>query len=406
MSTVHRWRAGAADPTVPQGLLRPDYAGGSIVNLMTTVLTAMGAEGTGYAPLRDLPATRLQQARSIVLLVIDGLGYEHLQRSKSTAVTLHRHLSGRMTSVFPTTTATAITTFLTGLAPQEHGITGWSMYFKEIGSVTAVLPFRTRFGGDGRETDDVDVAALIGHPPVFDRISRQCHCLVPARIAKSHFNAAHMGGAQVRTHTSLAQMFNKLRDLLKRDGASKYIYAYWPQVDALSHAHGIASSQVRTHLAQIDSAFRAFLRSIEGTGTAVVVTADHGVIDSNPGQRVELDDHPLLAQTLMLPLCGDSRVAYCYVDPAHTHAFQHYVRSRLADRAILFRSRDLVSGNLFGLGAPHPRLLDRIGHYTLIMKGSYTIKDWVLGEHRYTHVGVHSGLSSEELYVPLILAQP
>ena len=405
MSTLLPWRAAEADTAVPQGMLRPDYAGGSIVNLMTTLLTAMGTADTGYAPLRDLPASRLREARSIVLLVIDGLGYEHLQRSKSTAVTLHRHLSGRITSVFPTTTATAITTFLTGLAPQEHAITGWFIYFKEIGSVTAVLPFRARSGGAGRETDDIDVAALVGHPPVFDRIDRQCYCLVPERIAKSHFNAAHMGRARVRTHTSLTQMFNTLRDLLTRDGASKYIYAYWPQVDTLSHAHGIASSQVRTHLAQVDSAFRGFLRSIEGTGAAIVVTADHGVIDSDPGHRVELDDHPLLAQTLMLPLCGDSRVAYCYVHPAHTDAFQHYVRSRLADRALLFRSRDLVSGSLFGLGTPHPRLLERIGHYTLIMKGNFTIKDWVLGEQHYTHVGAHSGLSPEELYVPLIVAE-
>ena len=58
----------------------------------------------------------------------------------------------------------------------------------------------------------------------------------------------------------------------------------------------------------------------------------------------------------------------------------------------------------FGLGPANPRLLERIGHYTLVMKDNYTIKDWIPGEQRHLTLGVHGGVSAAEMYVPPILA--
>ena len=40
------------------------------------------------------------------------------------------------------------------------------------------------------------------------------------------------------------------------------------------------------------------------------------------------------------------------------------------------------------------------------MKENYILKDWLVGEERYRHVGVHGGVSSAEMGVPLIVAQP
>ncbi|HZA28524.1 MAG TPA: hypothetical protein VE735_02825, partial [Gammaproteobacteria bacterium] len=66
-------------------------------------------------------------------------------------------------------------------------------------------------------------------------------------------------------------------------------------------------------------------------------------------------------------------------------------------------SEELIKGGYFGLGPPHPRLQERIGDYTLIMKDGYVIKDWLPGEERYRHIGVHGGMSAAEMYVPLIV---
>ncbi len=125
-------------------MIMPDYHGGSIVNLMASIVQALGAEERLYPPLRALPPARLT-SRNIVLLVIDGLGHDSLITHCRDGV-LARHMKDRITSVFPSTTATAITTFLTGTAAQQHGVTGWFMYFRELGGVLAVLPYQPRHG--------------------------------------------------------------------------------------------------------------------------------------------------------------------------------------------------------------------------------------------------------------------
>ena len=43
--------------------LRPDYAGGSIVNLAASIATALDAPATGYAPLRGLAPAELARRR-------------------------------------------------------------------------------------------------------------------------------------------------------------------------------------------------------------------------------------------------------------------------------------------------------------------------------------------------------
>lgn len=382
---------------------QPDYQGGSIVNLMASLILGLGGTPYGYAPLRVLEPGRLQQYRTIVLLVVDGLGHEYLTRAGAGS-TLRAHLRGRISSVFPTTTATAITTFLTGLAPQQHGLTGWHTWFRELGCVLRVLPTRPRYGGASLSEVGIDAAQLFGHVPVFDRLSVCSHVIAPRHIAHSDFNLAHRGRAEVNDYHTLEQMFELLTAAVRTASERSYVYAYWPDLDRIAHEHGTDSDVACDHLAALDAGFARFLGRISGSDTLVIVTADHGIIDTAQERVIDLGDHPELAGMLVLPLCGEPRVAYCYVQPDRHHDFERYVSHELAPYAVLWPSRELVARNYFGPGVPHPRLHERVGDYTLIMKDNYVIKDWLFAEQRYSQVGVHGGLSGEELYVPLVVA--
>lgn len=384
-------------------MILPDYHGGSIVNLMASIGGALGSENPIYAPLRQLEPAALAEARSIVLLVVDGLGYEYLTRAGAGGA-LHRHLRGRITSVFPSTTATAITAFLTGLAPQQHGLTGWHTYFREVGVIAAVLPFRARYGGPSLSEAGIGLPALLGPRPLANRLRVPSHVVSPERIIHSEFNRAYSGVAQRHGYNAVGELFTAVERLLRQGSERKYIYAYYPDIDALGHEHGIGSRAVADLFAELDAAFGRFLAAIAGTGTAVVVTADHGHIDSGPERVIELDDHPGLAETLVLPLCGERRAAYCYVHPDREKQFLDYVATELGRYASLHASADLLRQGWFGLGQPHPRLLERIGHYTLVMKENYAIKDWLPSERHHVHIGVHGGVSEQEMYVPLIVA--
>lgn len=132
------------------------------------------------------------------------------------------------------------------------------------------------------------------------------------------------------------------------------------------------------------------------------MTADHGFIDSPTERVVSLDDHPQLAAMLTRPLCGERRVAYCYVAPEHRAAFETYVRHHLAQCTDLRASGDLIADGWFGPPPFHVKLASRVGDYTLLMKEDWTIKDWLPGEKRYSMLGVHGGVSVDEMRVPLI----
>jgi hypothetical protein len=375
----------------------PDYDGGSIVNLMSTIVTSFGGERSRYPPLRHLPGL---ESRNVVLLVVDGLGYDYLVAHG--ARTLNAYLAGPITSVFPSTTASAITTFLTGTAPQQHGLTGWHMYFHEIGGVAAVLPFRMRHDGAPLS---LSVDALLAPRPVTARIPVRTHVVSPVDIAHSAFNTAHLGPARLWPYASLDQMRAAIREAIATDGGRNYVYAYWPELDRLAHLHGIGSDATDTHLGTLDSAFERLLDAMAGTATTVLVTADHGFVNAMADGMIDVDAHPALQRGLRVPLCGEPRVAYCYVHAETAAEFLACATSRLAPHADIVESRRLIDHGWFGFGPPHPRLHARIGDYTLVMRGAATIHDSLPGEKRPVTIGVHGGTSRAEMHVPLIVAE-
>lgn len=383
----------------------PDYQGGSLVNLMSSILRARGATtaAAGYPPLRDADAAleeALAGARSLVLLVIDGLGYEYLThthpRSHITAA-----LRLRLTSVFPTTTATAVTTLLSGLAPQQHGLPGWFSYLREVGSVVAVLPFRARHGGPSLARLGIPPRAILDWPPLFDRLGQSSLLVSPQSIAESDFSVTTGGRAARRPFEDLDGLFAVLQRLVRKRGAPRYIHAYWPELDSLGHRFGVGSSEVAEEFGRLDAALARFMDSIQGSDTLVLLTADHGMIDTRPERLVHLDAHPQLARTLRLPLCGEPRVAYCYVEPDRHEAFEDYVRDEFQGFCSVYASSALLEQGLYGSGAVHPRFAERLGDYTLLMSDHAVIKDRLLGERPFDQIGVHGGLTSAELYVPL-----
>lgn len=377
----------------------PEYGNGCIVNLVQSLASACGSRSTRYPPLAELQPDAIAGARHLVLLVIDGLGQRML--ADSPAGHLRRHQSATLRSVFPSTTATAITTFMTGLAPAQHGLTGWHMYLDEIDETLAILPLTPR-GEPAKQAPPELPGRLFTYPTLFSQLDRECWALAPQSITGSPFNAWHARGATTEAYYTPAEMFGRLAALLKNSVRPRYIYAYYPDLDTVSHRYGTHSEQAQQTLAIFDDLFGEFLNEAQGTDSWLLATADHGFIDSPPERVVCLDDHPQLAALLARPLCGERRTAYAYVAEHNRPAFAAYLREHLAHCVDLRVSADLIAAGWFGPPPVHPHLAARVGDYTLLMKADWTIKDWLPGEKRHRMLGVHGGISSDEMQVPLI----
>src|ERR1700688_1219665 len=155
-------------PGVPVAAM-PDYGGACLSSVVPALLSALsGAVGASERP--DVPAwvpAPVQGARQVVLLVLDGLGWDQLQASGTAAPTLRAATGGPITSVAPTTTATALTSITTGVPPAVHGVVGYRLRVDVDGpggdgpgDVMNVLRWRTVRGDMRRRLP----------PPLFQRV--------------------------------------------------------------------------------------------------------------------------------------------------------------------------------------------------------------------------------------------
>jgi hypothetical protein len=379
----------------------PDYAGGSLVNLMASLLAGCGAKAR-HPGLAALSAAEISTARNVVLLVIDGLGERYLGRCGAGGE-LARRNRGAITSVFPSTTASAITTTYTGCTPYEHGLTGWFSYFGEAGCVGAPLPFTSRGEQRPLSARGADPGTLFRTPGIFASLPLSSHVVTSQDIADSLYNLHHCAGAERHPYEKTAGLVEAVVRAVKGDAASgpgrKFVYAYWPEYDRTAHRYGAESREAAARLGEIDEAFGTLLARLAGTDSIVVATADHGFVDVTPGEALELPAS--LAAMLRFPLSGERRVAYC-----HVHAkseFMQRARDWLGERAEVRESARLAAEGWFGGGTPHPRFGERIGDVALVMNGRYTVKDWVPGDPRHVHIGNHGGVTEDEMLVPLIV---
>ena len=228
----------------------PNYKNGSVVNLMSSISKSLGDEPQ-YEPLQTLTSAELSASRNIVLLVIDGLGYEYLMKHGQDSI-LHEHLRGKMTSVFPSTTAACVTTFATGVAPQQHAVTGWFVHLKELGTVSAILRFKPRNGGASFSRAKVKPEKIFNQKLLSTKIRAKSYTIMPKKLVKSDYNRATAGKTKLIPYRNLKGFFKTIRKVIRSNNKQKYIYAYWPEFDTLSHKHGNNSQQVAAHFKELD----------------------------------------------------------------------------------------------------------------------------------------------------------
>jgi len=375
----------------------------SILNLMSSVQASFGINSK-YTELSILKGIDLNKTENVVLLIIDGLGYEYLVR-KSKSKFLINNLKDRLSSVFLATTATNLTSFFTGLSPNEHLITGWRIYLREIGMASELLSFKTRSGKIPLEKYGLKMKDFYKAESIFSRINKPSFVVYPESLADSCFSNIVTKGANVLTYKDLPEMFEQTRNAIFSSKKRKYIFSYWQGFDSICHKFGTATEEVRGHFQEIENGVKKFMDSVKDKNVSLIITADHGLIDYKKEDIIHLDDHPNLSKMLTVPLCGEARVAYCYVKSDQAKQFERYVKTYLKKYCWIKKSRDIIEEGWFGPYAGNDNIRDRIGDYVLIMKKNYVIQDSVLSEPQMAHLfkACHSGISDDEMYVPLIV---
>lgn len=375
---------------------RPNYQGKGIVNLMSSISNTLGHDNP-YPLLNSDSSLDLVDSENIVLLIVDGLGFNYL-RDKGSNTLMLKHLKDELTSVFLPSTGSAISTFFTGLAPQQHAITGWYVHLPEYGIVTRILPFTTVLDWNVLGTD---ISNVIDAKPISSHGEMKQFIVVGEEIVDSVYTKYMTPDAIGLGYSEMDDFFEQIQRAIDSSRKS-FVHAYWPQFDSVAHILGVESPEANESFQSFDNALQRFVEAIEGTRTKLLITADHGFNDVPSENTIYTNEHPKLMECLTLPLCGDTRTAFCYVRPARIHDFEKYIANNLHDACTLKKSQELVNDGWFGLFDPSPRLLGRVGDYTLLLNDNHAIVNSFPGFGPLVMKGHHGGLTDEEMMVPLI----
>jgi hypothetical protein len=358
--------------------LLPAYDGACITNVVPALLHA-----ADDAP-EWLPAAALDADR-VVLLVIDGLGWNQLQARRHLAPTLAALAGGPITTVAPSTTATALTSISTGLPPGEHGVMGYRIAVD--GEVLNVLRWTTSQGDARRRIvpTDLQTSAAFGgqRPPVITR----------AEFASSGFTLAHLDQVRFTGYRTLGTLTAEVVRLAR--AGEPFTYAYYEGLDKVSHEYGLGA-QYDEELRWIDHLAAALLESLPA-GTALVLTADHGQVETGD-DVMELPGDVL---THVAVQSGEGRFRWLHARAGRAAALQEAAVARLAQHAWVRTREEAVAQGWYGPTVT-AAAAGRLGDVLLAAKGTVAFHD-PNDTGPYVLVGRHGSLTEDEMLVPLLV---
>ncbi|OCG73072.1 alkaline phosphatase family protein [Microbacterium sediminis] len=357
------------------------------------ILTGVAADLIGALTGRP---EGLPPARSAVLVVIDGLGAIPLRAHRGHARFLAAAMGKRdvARTVFPSTTASALSSLLAGVAPGEHGLVGYRVLDPDRGVLASQL--------DGYERDGLDPIAWQRSSTMFER-AREAglhpYAVSLERYATTGLTRAIMRGAEFVGEKDPAQRL-RVSIALAEQHPGALVYCYLPELDQAGHKHGIASPAWVETLERLDAALRAAERLPSGVG--MIVTADHGMIDVPPHRHVLLrDGDPRLEGVAHLG--GEPRMLHVYAEPGvDVDALAGVWREASAGTADVATREEAIAAGLFGSPvAPHVR--GRIGDVLVAARGLWAFYDDRLDDKASQRmIGQHGSTSPEEMIVPFI----
>ncbi len=362
----------------------PDYLN-CITNVVASISTNFGLDAPhpGLAYVDAL--LRQKDYRSIVLMLMDGLSLDTLARHLPPDSFLRRQPSHELSAVFPSTTTAATTSAITGLNPGEHGWLGWTLYFEQLNASVDIFGNTLQFSKDQAAPFHA-ASHFLPYESITDRIS--------ATGRAQGLNVSAYGDVVVG---SLAQLMSETARLCAQPGRH-YLYAYYGEPDHLMHLLGCGHDRVRAVCQSIDQSIGQLAAGLP-EDSLLLVTADHGLVDAQPDV---IEDHPALADMLIRPPSIELRAAALYVKPADKKAFPDAFREAFGDRYLLLSGEEAISRGLFGPGAILQGISGLVGDYLAIALADHAL--FPKREHCKL-IGMHAGLTSAEMRLPLIVAK-
>lgn len=365
--------------------IRPDYAGGSIANVMGAVIGRLSGSVTADGAPMPWLAEALDGVDSAVVLVLDGLGWSAVEEHRDQVPMLASMKGRSVTTVVPSTTGAALTSITTGLAPGRHGIVGYRM--RVDGGILNVL--RWKLSGRPTAPEPVDIQP---HAPFG---GRRIPVVTRQEFSNGGFTGAHMRGLLIHGWRTPSTLIEHCRQLIER--GEPVVYAYYDGVDQVAHTQGLLDRYFDAELGATDHLVTQLIHELPRR-TALVVTSDHGQVHFGAEGWLALD--PLAV--FVNEYAGDGRFRSLYALPGAFEDLLAAAREHFDNVAWVFTRDQLCDEGWLGLESPSRAVRRRVGDVVLAAREPVAFIDPTHQRETGMLAG-HGSVTPDEMIVPLLV---
>jgi hypothetical protein len=371
----------------------PAYGSGSLCEVLPSAAAAIGVPGMWDVLGIGEEAGSRHDLRGVIVLLIDGLGWLSLQEHLDIAPHL---MGGRsIDAAVPTTTPTGLAALGTGLPPGGHGLVGASFRVEDHHGLVHPLSWQ----------DSPSPLIVQPEPTVFERVERRgfrVASISPRPYAVSGLTRAVLRGGTYIGADGFGERIAEVRSLVQGN-ESFLAYVYWPDLDKAGHIHGVDSDHWRAELAHVDQLVATLRAELPGD-VALVVTADHGMVDSVGADRIDLDELMRGSTHLghnVTGVGGEPRCRHIYVrSGTATEVAADWARELSGIARVVVRD-ELIDEGYFGAVADH--ISYRIGDVVALCEGAHALVSPSIDSMVSSLKGQHGSITEQEMKVPLVV---
>ena len=370
----------------------PAYGRASLSDLLPAVAAGLGVAGLPETGLVLPPADRA------CVFLVDGLGWELLRAHSDEAPFLNSLLSSSLagtgqplTAGFPATTATSLASVGTGLPPGAHGLAGY----------TVRIPGDKRLMNQLRWQPHVTPRTWQPYPTVFqlaDRAGVATFQVSSPKFQYTPLTEVALSGGLFLGRLSGEERMDLAADRLASADRS-LVYTYYSELDAMGHRYGVDSDAWRGQLMAVDRLAQRLAEQLPPR-SVLYVTADHGMIDIAPEDRVDFDQDAELRAGVAL-LGGEGRARHVYAQPNAERDVFAVWSAVLGDRMWVATRDQAIAEGWFG-PVVDDRVYERIGDVVAAARDDMAVIASRREPGESGMVGLHGSMTPVEQLVPLL----
>lgn len=372
-------------------LLLPDYNNLNIVDLVKFLYNRYGIQ---FDKINNVDTLKkiIPEKKHTVLVLIDGMGSNLIDILEKDSI-IKKNKKTDMLTVSPSSTGCVLTSLVTATYPEEHGIIGWYSYNRKHNIDYYPILFTDR---KNNQNLNIDTKEIFKIDSKLNKLNIKTNVLFPEYIFDSVYSNYVANNNIRKSYKTIEDAINKIIEITTSEEKT-FTYLYIPDIDNLEHEYGYNSKEVLKEIKDIENQ----IKRLNNEDMVTIITADHG--QTNITEDITMDFQKYNKYFYAYPGIDFGMASY-YIKKGLEEPFIKEFNNDYKDKMYLFKTEEFIENKIFGPMGDNYNILSNLGEYiSLCNSDAQFINSEEIDEYLGNTKGNHSGLSKDEMLIPLIV---